>query len=168
MLRCLAFFFKDVQYQNYAKWSCNADLHIEWWDELIKDYITECCQDYRVDVDDWVTHKADANSTYFKDSKVAFFFLFKWAQTSFVSFSKTYDHKRIRWIKLPCIRWTKLNREHVRKINKIIKASYLMCKMYSEMVSSLLRCLMANRFYGLIIVLDDCLLGPWLPAVTQH
>jgi len=34
MLRCLAFFFKDVQYQNDAKWSCKVDLHhIERWDE---------------------------------------------------------------------------------------------------------------------------------------
>jgi len=84
MLRCLAFFFKDVQYQNDAKWSCKVDLHhIVRWDELIKEYITEYCQDYRVDVDDWVTHKADANTTFLKDFKVSFFPFFKWAKESF-------------------------------------------------------------------------------------
>lgn len=35
-----------------------------------------------------------------------------------MSFSKNWTgHDRIRWIKLPCIRCTKLNWEHVRKIN---------------------------------------------------
>lgn len=63
------FFFKDVLYPNDAKWSSKAELHLKLqrWGGLIKDYITECCQDYRGDVDNWVTHKT--RTTFLKDLK---------------------------------------------------------------------------------------------------